>query len=227
MESGLVVVVEEAEARVSPLRRAFDPYANIGVPAHITVLYPFLTPSEITSKTLRDVAEAVRDMQPFSFELISVESFDDSIIYLAPSPAEPFVELTNKLWSAFPEFPPFGGRFDSVIPHIASADLTSERPRRRSLSNLRERSRSVLPHGMLRCSSRIETVGRWAGKCPLEDERAGSTDRREVHETPTPEGAPHPASRLDTQPPVGGSSRTKINASTIAQRSRSSARLVG
>jgi 2'-5' RNA ligase superfamily len=64
-------------------------------------------------------------VQPFSFELISVESFDDSIIYLAPSPAEPFVELTNKLWSAFPEFPPFGGQFDSVIPHmsVGGADL--------------------------------------------------------------------------------------------------------
>jgi hypothetical protein len=43
-ESALIVAVPEAEWAVAALRAAYDPAASWGMPAHITVLYPFLPP---------------------------------------------------------------------------------------------------------------------------------------------------------------------------------------
>ena len=47
IESGLVVLVPQAEALVKPFRDRYDPSAATGVPAHITLLYPFKPPDEI------------------------------------------------------------------------------------------------------------------------------------------------------------------------------------
>lgn len=41
LESALVVLVPEAEALVKSFRDRHDPSAAAGVPAHITLLYPF------------------------------------------------------------------------------------------------------------------------------------------------------------------------------------------
>jgi hypothetical protein len=41
-ESALVVLVPEAEPLVGPFRERYDPSASAGMPAHITINYPFL-----------------------------------------------------------------------------------------------------------------------------------------------------------------------------------------
>jgi len=41
-ESALVILVPEAEAVVGRLRQRSDPSAAVGMPAHITINYPFL-----------------------------------------------------------------------------------------------------------------------------------------------------------------------------------------
>jgi len=51
-ESALVVLVPEAEAVVKPFRDQYDPSAAAGMPAHITLLYPFQVPDEVDQMTL-------------------------------------------------------------------------------------------------------------------------------------------------------------------------------
>jgi hypothetical protein len=46
--SAVVVPVPEAEPRVGALRTALDPSAALGVPAHVTILYPFVAPAQST-----------------------------------------------------------------------------------------------------------------------------------------------------------------------------------
>lgn len=41
METGLILLVPEAEPVVAHIRRRCDPNAALGVPAHVTALYPF------------------------------------------------------------------------------------------------------------------------------------------------------------------------------------------
>lgn len=43
--------------------------------------------------------------------------FPDGTIYLGPDPATPFASLTAALVAAFPQCPPYGGRFEPV-PHL-------------------------------------------------------------------------------------------------------------
>jgi hypothetical protein len=52
LESTLVVVVPEAEALVGSFRDLYDPVAAAGVPAHITVLYPFKSPDEVNETVM-------------------------------------------------------------------------------------------------------------------------------------------------------------------------------
>jgi hypothetical protein len=47
MQSALLLAVPAAEAAAGPHRARLDASARDGVPAHITVLYPFLPPAEI------------------------------------------------------------------------------------------------------------------------------------------------------------------------------------
>ena len=46
-ESALVVLIPEAEALAGPFRDKYEPSAAAGVPAHITLLYPFKAPDDI------------------------------------------------------------------------------------------------------------------------------------------------------------------------------------
>jgi hypothetical protein len=41
--------------------------------------------------------------------------------YLAPEPAASFIALTQSLVRSFPEYPPFGGEHESIIPHLTVA----------------------------------------------------------------------------------------------------------
>ena len=57
-ESGLIVIVPEAEDLVGRFRIQFDSSAAVGVPAHVTVLYPFKPPHELTA----DVFQALEKL---------------------------------------------------------------------------------------------------------------------------------------------------------------------
>ena len=43
------------------------------------------------------------------------------MVYLAPEPSAPFRNLTHELCRRFPEYPPYGGAFDDVVPHLSVA----------------------------------------------------------------------------------------------------------
>jgi 2'-5' RNA ligase len=91
--------------------------ATTGIPAHITALFPF-APAEAVDEALEAaVGEVVARFAPFDFQLGDVGTFPN-VLYLAPKPAAPFRDLTNALWSRWPQFPPYGGAFDDVVPHL-------------------------------------------------------------------------------------------------------------
>ena len=107
--------VPEAGPRVSELRLEHDPTAALGVPAHITILFPFAPPDAVDEASVADVLAPFR---AFRFELASLEHFGDDVTYLAPRPAQPFVELIAAVTARWPEYPPYEGTVDTVIPHL-------------------------------------------------------------------------------------------------------------
>ena len=73
-ESVLFAFVPEAEQAISSLRQRHDPVARVGVPAHITLLYPFMPPSKITTPIV-DRSPRPAAIQPFEFKLQRSLSF--------------------------------------------------------------------------------------------------------------------------------------------------------
>ena len=117
-ESGLVVLVPAAESVVATHRGRLDPWAAMGVPAHVTLLSPFVPPESVDDGVLRQVADTVGRFARFRFDLTRVRWFGDEVVWLAPEPAGPFTALTNALSAAFPDHPPYGGAYAEPIPHL-------------------------------------------------------------------------------------------------------------
>jgi hypothetical protein len=118
--SAFVVNVPGAESLVGALRERFDATTKLGVPAHITVLVPFMDPGDITASVLAQAQRALDVVAVFSFSLRSVGRFP-ATAYLAPEPAEPFIAMTQALTEAFPGFQPYAGEHQGLIPHLTVA----------------------------------------------------------------------------------------------------------
>jgi len=115
--SALIVKVPEAEQVVHPLRARFDATSHFGVPAHITILFPFMDPSSVTLEVLQRLQRALNSTPAFSYSLTSIGHFE-ATTYLAPSLPEPFISLTTAVTKEFPDFPPYEGQYAEVIPHL-------------------------------------------------------------------------------------------------------------
>ncbi|MBA3844016.1 MAG: 2'-5' RNA ligase family protein [Actinobacteria bacterium] len=118
--TALIVAVPEAEAFVGEIRRAHDWSASVGVPAHITILFPFATPEDVDESEL---AAVFARLPGFGFELSSVERFEDGVTWLRPTPSEPFLALTGAVVRRWPEYPPYEGVHETVIPHLTVAEI--------------------------------------------------------------------------------------------------------
>ena len=120
-ESAFIIRVPEAEGHVAGLRNRFDASVHLGVPAHITVLVPFMSPERITATILAEIRDVFRPVPAFDFSLSKIARFP-ATAYLAPEPPDPFIALTEALVQRFPEFPPFRGEHLSVVPHLTVAN---------------------------------------------------------------------------------------------------------
>jgi 2'-5' RNA ligase len=131
-ESTLLVPLASAEGTVAKIRRRLDPASRLGVPAHVTVLYPFAPPGLLDDAAMTRLTAIFARVSAFDFELSDVGWFEERVMYLAPSPASRFVELTNAIVAGFPDYPPYGGEFPEVTPHLTLAEGASARRMRRA-----------------------------------------------------------------------------------------------
>lgn len=119
-ESALIVEVPEAEALVGAWRLRFCADAQAGVPAHVTLLYPFVSADDLAGQTVDELERLFAAVRPFEFQLAHVERFPE-VLYLAPVPREPFLRVIDTLRRRFPEYPPYGLPDLEVVPHLTVA----------------------------------------------------------------------------------------------------------
>lgn len=117
-QTALIVPIPEAEEAVGGFRASLDPAASWGVPAHVTVLYPFLPPQRINEQALAVLRETFAEIPRFDVALTHVGWFGDAVVWLAPQPDRPFRDLTEAVWQRFPEAPPYAGAHSDVVPHL-------------------------------------------------------------------------------------------------------------
>jgi 2'-5' RNA ligase len=116
-DTAVVVPVPAADAAVASWRGERRPVVLAGMRLHITVLYPFVPARRLAPEVERAVGETLAQFSSFDFRLARLGAFPN-VLYLAPEPAEPFVELTRTLWQAWPAHPPYRGAFESIVPHV-------------------------------------------------------------------------------------------------------------
>lgn len=120
--SAVIVRVAEAEHFLTALRGAFErsTFLDVEVPPHITLLYPFLPPQQITPQVLGKLRTGLMRVQPFSYSFHEARCFP-GVAYLAPDPIEPFVALTRSVNRLFPWLEPYRGKYAALVPHLTVA----------------------------------------------------------------------------------------------------------
>lgn len=157
----LVVPVPELEPFVRGRWEHYEPAMVSTDPAfthaHVTALAPYLP--EPTPADLALLAEIAAGTEPFDYLLDDVAAFPNGIVHLRPEPAAPFAALTARLWEAFPQCPPYAGRFPHSVPHL-TLDLLSERV---TLASTRDLLGDAVP---VRCrADRLELHWYETGDC--------------------------------------------------------------
>nr|WP_222266839.1 2'-5' RNA ligase family protein [Modestobacter marinus] len=88
------------------------------MPAHVTVLFPFVPPGQLDDVVLQRVARVTDGTRAFDHRFSRTAGFGDDVVYLAPDDPQPFRDLTSRVHAAFPAHPPFEGVYDHVVPHL-------------------------------------------------------------------------------------------------------------
>jgi len=93
------------------------PFEKVGIandlPPHVTVLFP--CPGDVAA-----IALVLAPFGPFDVAFTRLDRFPGTL-WLAPEPSERFVAMTEAMTRRFPDHPPYGGVFPSIIPHLTVA----------------------------------------------------------------------------------------------------------
>jgi 2'-5' RNA ligase len=152
--SGLVIPVPETEPLVRRWREKLDPGCILGVPAHITVLFPFVRPRDAGAEVIATLESYFSRFDPIELVFESVGWFGDKVAYLDPIPDLVFRRITRGLVKLFPMYLPYEGKHGESTPHLTIGDGAP-------LNLLQEAARNVASH--LPCKASADRVWLMAG----------------------------------------------------------------
>jgi 2'-5' RNA ligase len=116
VETALVIVLEDAEP-FDEVRREFAvETVRLGIPFHVTLLYPFAPREELTGDLLGDVRAFFASQPAFEFELARVAAWP-RVVYAVPEPDAALRDCMQRLFASFPAWPPYEGEHAEVVPH--------------------------------------------------------------------------------------------------------------
>jgi 2'-5' RNA ligase len=123
LETALIIVPGlEVQAFAAPLRTRFSPPASLSFPAHITLLYPFMSPGE-ADRRQSEIEAVMEKFVPFVVTLDHYRRFD-SAWAMEPRDPSPIITLQRQLTQAFPSFLPYGGEYGpDLVPHLTLASF--------------------------------------------------------------------------------------------------------
>lgn len=119
-DTALVLLVPEAEPVVGNWRDRHDPAAATGMPAHITVLYPFLPMGQVDDRVLRNIESLASGQRPFAIEFSDFGEFP-GVLWLDPASDEGR-RLTEVVLEQWPALVPYGNPELEIVPHLTVTD---------------------------------------------------------------------------------------------------------
>ena len=119
MQTGLVLSLPALSPVLRTWRR-HDPAARRGMAPHVTLLHPFMDSRVFDDLARTRVAAALAGAEPIELTFDRVGRFTGGV-WLELAEPEPVSALIAALVRAFPDWPPFDGAFEEVIPHLTVA----------------------------------------------------------------------------------------------------------
>jgi 2'-5' RNA ligase superfamily len=124
VQTGLILAMPGLAIGVRNWRRAALPGSRLDVPAHLSVLYPWVDREPIEEDRLR-VLDATRDLRRFVVTFREVGTFP-GFIWLRPDPPDAVGAVYGAVAGAFAELSPYAGKHPHVIPHLTVATCEPE-----------------------------------------------------------------------------------------------------
>jgi 2'-5' RNA ligase len=123
LETALIIVPGlEVQAFAAPLRMQYSLPASLCFPAHLTLLYPFMSPGE-ADRRQTEIEAVMETFAPFEIILDHYRRFDSAWV-MEPRDPSPIITLQRQLTQAFPSFLPYGGEYGpDLVPHLTLASF--------------------------------------------------------------------------------------------------------
>ena len=116
METALVLVLDAAQPFDAVRRDFAAATVALGIPFHVTLLYPFAPREELTDTVLADVRSFFASRPPLEFALTQVAAWP-RVVYAVPEPDAELRDCMQALFARFPAWPPYEGIHPDVVPH--------------------------------------------------------------------------------------------------------------
>ena len=118
----MIVAPHELQAIAVPLLRRYAPDTLTRVPAHLTVLYPFVAYDRL-DEACAQLDQICASIAPFEVTLAGYAEFPGAI-YMPPRNPQPIKRLFHTIYRHFPECPPYRGAFgDDLTPHLTVGEF--------------------------------------------------------------------------------------------------------
>jgi 2'-5' RNA ligase len=124
--TAIVVLTGEAEPVIGDVYSRYTSAGRQGMTPHVTLIVPFVPAAELDQSIEHRLRALFNRVQPFDYVLERFEYFESGVLYLAPDPATPFVDVVLALAAELPDYPPYEGRHDDVIPHVTVVETRNE-----------------------------------------------------------------------------------------------------
>ena len=122
--SALVLLVPEIDDIIGFYRKRYTRDGAIGMPCHITILYPFVDAGAWHDGMLDHLSGVASLVDPISLGFKGLACFEEKdVLFLEPYPQDDILKAIRQVANQFPLYPPYEGAFplSELRPHLTVA----------------------------------------------------------------------------------------------------------
>lgn len=119
-QTALVLLVPAADPLLAAVAARYPNRVRGGVPAHLTVLYPFVPAAKLDMSVIEACAQIAGDIAPTSVRFSRCH-VRPGLIYLVPEPPGQIQRLLKSVQARWPVLPPYGGKYADAPAHVSIA----------------------------------------------------------------------------------------------------------
>ena len=142
LETAVVIVLDDARPQLEPVRAEFHAGSvAMGIPLHVTLLYPFAPPGEVDEGALADLFGG---FERYGLTLTGLATWPQ-VVYAVPEPRERLLAMMRALFEKYPAYPPYAGEIAEPEPHATLSELEADDSLDEVTAGIRARTESLFP----------------------------------------------------------------------------------